>query len=51
LQSGARRTPNQREVELERQLEQVTTALGEASVELRLLRRGGAAGFGSRSLR
>ncbi len=51
LEAGARRGPNQREVELERQLEQVTTALGEASVELRLLRRGGAAGFGSRSLR
>ena len=42
LADGARRGPSEREVELERRLEQVTSALGEAHVELRLLRRGGA---------
>jgi len=50
LADGARRGPSEREVELERRLDQVTSALGEAHVELRLLRRGGAAGFRSRSL-
>ena len=42
LADGAQRGPSEREVELERRLEQVTSALGEAHVELRLLRRGGA---------
>ena len=37
------------EVELERRLEQVTSALGEAHVELRLLRRGGAGAVPFRS--
>ena len=50
LEAGAQRGPSAREAQLERELEQVTTALGEAHVELRLLKREGA-GFGSRSWR
>jgi transposase len=49
LTDGARRGPSEREVELERRLEQVTSALGEAHVELRLLRRGGAGAVPFRS--
>lgn len=49
LADGARRGPSEREVELERRLEQVTAALGEAHVELRLLRRGGAGAVPFRS--
>src|SRR5438093_6524974 len=49
LADGARRGPSRREVELERRLEQVTSALGEAHVELRLLRRGGAGAVPFRS--
>ena len=49
LADGARRGPSEREVELERRLEQVTSALGEAHVELRLLRRGGAGAVPFRS--
>jgi transposase len=48
LEAGARQGPSAREAQLERELEQVTSALGEAHVELRLLRRGGA-DFASRS--
>jgi transposase len=48
LADGVRRGPSQREVELERRLEEVTSALGEAHVELRLLRRGGAGAFPSK---
>jgi transposase len=51
LADGARRGPSDREVELERRLEQVTSALGEAHVELRLLRRGGAGAFPTKSWR
>ena len=46
LEAGARQGPSAREA----QLEQVTSALGEAHVELRLLKRGGA-DFASRSWR
>jgi transposase len=49
LADGTRRGPSERERELERRLEQVTSALGEAHVELRLLRGGGAARFPSKS--
>jgi hypothetical protein len=42
--------PSAREAQLERELEQVTSALGEAHVELRLLKRGGM-DFASRSWR
>src|SRR5512133_3723571 len=51
LADGARRGPSRREVELERRLEQVTGALGEAHVELRLLRGGGVGAFPTRSWR
>jgi hypothetical protein len=50
LEAGAQQGPSAREAQLERELEQVTSALGEAHVELRLLRRGGA-DFASRSWR
>lgn len=43
--------PTAREAQLERELAEVTSALGEAHVELRLLKRDGAAGFGLRSWR
>jgi len=48
LEAGAQRGPSAREAQLERQLEDVNGALGEAHVELRLLKREGA-GFASRS--
>ena len=51
LEDGAQRGPSAREAQLERELAEVTSALGEAHVELRLLRRDGAAGFGLRSWR
>ena len=51
LEAGAARGPSAREAQLERELEGVMTALGEAHVRLRLLERDGAAGFGSRSWR
>ena len=51
LEAGATRGPSAREAQLERELGEVTSALGEAHVELRLLRRDGAAGFASRSWR
>jgi transposase len=51
LQDGAQRGPTGREAQLERELAEVTTALGEAHVQLRLLARDGAAGFASRSWR
>lgn len=43
--------PSAREAQLERELEGVMSALGEAHVELRLLKRDGAVGFTSRSWR
>jgi len=51
LADGAQRGPSRREVELQRRLEEVTSALGEAHVELRLLRRGGAGAFPMKSWR
>ena len=51
LEDGPREGPTGREAQLERELAEVTSALGEAHVELRLLKRDGAAGFGSRSWR
>ena len=50
LEASSARGPSTREAQLERELAEVTSALGEAHVELRLLRREGA-GFGSRSWR
>jgi transposase len=47
LEASATRGPSTREAQLERELSEVTSALGEAHVELRLLKREGA-GFGSR---
>jgi len=51
LEVGAVPGPSAREAQLQRELEGVMTALGEAHVRLRLLERDGAAGFGSRSWR
>jgi hypothetical protein len=51
LEAGAQRGPSAREARLERELEGVMTALGEAHVRLRLAERDGAAGFGLRSWR
>lgn len=51
LEAGARRGPNAREAELERRVAELTAALGEAHVELRVLKRGGPGGFLSMSLR
>lgn len=51
LEEGSRRGPSAREAQLERELAEVTSALGEAHVELRLLKRDGAAGFPLRSWR
>jgi transposase len=51
LEEGSRRGPLAREAQLERELADVTSALGEAHVRLRLAERDGAAGFGSRSWR
>jgi len=50
LEVGAARGPSTREAQLERELEQTTSALGEAHVRLRLLERDGL-GFPGRSLR
>ncbi len=50
LAAGAERGPSAREAQLERELGEVTLALGEAHVELRLLKREGA-GFALRSLK
>ncbi len=50
LEAGAARGPSAREAQLERELEQTTSALGEAHVRLRLLERDGL-GFTTRSLR
>ena|SRR5215210_4905477 len=41
LEAGAARGPSARESQLERELAEVTSALGEAHVELRLLKREG----------
>ena len=43
--AGQRRGPSGREAQLEAQLDEMTRALGEAHVELRLARRDGAAGL------
>lgn len=51
LEAGARSGPSAREAQLERELADVTSALGEAHVELRLLKRDGASGFRMRSWR
>jgi transposase len=51
LEDGSRQGPTGREAQLERELAEVTSALGEAHVELRLLKRDGVAGFGLRSWR
>lgn len=51
LEAGAARGPSAREAQLERELGELTSALGEAHVELRLMRRDGAAGFAMRSWR
>jgi transposase len=48
LEASAARGPAAREAQLERELSEVTSALGEAHVELRLLKREGL-GFGLRS--
>jgi transposase len=50
LEAGAARGPSAREAQLEHELADVTSALGEAHVELRLLKREGA-GFALRSWR
>jgi transposase len=51
LEAGAARGPSAREAQLERELAEVTSALGEAHVELRLAKRDGASGFTSGSWR
>jgi transposase len=51
LEAGAQRGPSAREAQLERELEGVMSALGEAHVRLRLLERDGASGFRMRSWR
>jgi transposase len=51
LEAGAARGPSAREAQLERELAEVTSALGEAHVELRLSKRDGASGFASGSWR
>jgi transposase len=51
LEAGVARGPSAREAQLERELEGVMAALGEAHVRLRLAERDGAAGFRSRSWR
>ena len=51
LEASATRGPSAREAELGRQVDDLHAALGEAHVELRVLRRGGVAGFASGSLR
>ena len=47
LEAGAQRGPSGRERQLEAQLDELTRALGEAHVELRVLKRGGPLGFPS----
>jgi transposase len=49
LADGSRRGPTGREAQLEHEVSELTQALGEAHVELRVPQRGGAAGFPSRS--
>lgn len=49
LEAKERRGPTGRERQLEAQLDDVTRALGEAHVELRVLKRGGPLGFPSSS--
>jgi transposase len=51
LKNGSRAAPSGREAQLEHELADLTHALGEAHVELRILRRGGVAGFATRSWR
>ena len=51
LAGGARHGPSSREAELQAQIEELTSALGEAHVELRVWRKGGAAYPASRSSR
>lgn len=51
LQEGSRRGATGRESQLEGEVADLTHALGEAHVELRVLKRGGAGGFATRSLR
>ena len=51
LKEGAAHGPSAREAQLERELEGVMAALGEAHVRLRLAERDGAAGFPMRSWR
>ncbi len=51
LKNGSRAAPTGREAQLEHELLELTQALGEAHVELRILKRGGAAGFATRSWR
>jgi transposase len=51
LAGGARHGPSAREAELQTQIEELTSALGEAHVELRVWRKGGAAYPASRTSR
>jgi transposase len=51
LAAGARHGPSAREAELQAQIEELTSALGEAHVELRVWRKGGAAYPASRTSR
>ncbi len=51
LKNGSRVAASGREAQLEHQLVELTQALGEAHVELRILKRGGVAGFATRSWR
>jgi transposase len=49
LQAPTRKGPTGREAQLEAQVDDLTTALGEAHVEMRVLERGGPTGFPSSS--
>ena len=49
LEAKERRGLTGREAQLEAQVDELTRALGEAHVELRVLKRGGPAGFPSQS--
>jgi transposase len=51
LAGGARHGPSTREQDLQAQVDELTSALGEAHVELRVWRRGGAAYPASRTSR
>jgi transposase len=51
LKNGSRAAPSGREAQLEHDVVELTQALGEAHVELRILKRGGVAGFATRSWR